>query len=223
VFSERALADIFNEVDEEVRRDQLKKLWERYSFLIIGAVILLIAAVAAWRGYEYWVAKKAAEAGSQFEAAVSLSEQGKHTEAQAAFDKIAGEAPAGYRTLARLRAAADLAQTDPKAAVAAYDSLSADGSLDATLRDLAAVRAALLLVDTAPLSEMKRRLEPMIDPTAAFRHTARELLALSAWRNGDATSAKRYIDLVDNDAETPVGTRSRVDVLSALIAANTKS
>lgn len=217
------MADIFNEVDEEVRRDQLKKLWERYSIYIIVLVVLFIAGIGAWRGYEYWEAKKAADASAQFEAAVALGEQGKHAEAEAAFAKIAGEAPAGYRTLAKLRAAAELSQHDPKAAIAAYDTLATDNSLDATLRELAAVRAGLLLVDTAPLSEMRRRLESLDEPNGTFRHTARELLALSAWRNGDATAARRYIDMVVGDADTPAATRSRIDVLSALIAADGKS
>jgi hypothetical protein len=67
------VSDIFTEVDEEVRREQLKKLWERYSNLIIGAAILVVAAVGAWRGYEYWQARKAAEAGAAYEAALKLS------------------------------------------------------------------------------------------------------------------------------------------------------
>jgi hypothetical protein len=220
---ERRLADIFNEVDEEVRRDRLKKLWERYSLYIIALIVLLVAGVGAWRGYEYWMAQQVAQASAQFEEAAALGEQGKHAEAEVAFDKIAADAPAGYRTLAKLRVAAELSQRDPKAAVAAYDALAADRSLDATLRDLATLRAGLLLVDTAPLSDMRQRLEPLAEPNRAFRHTARELLALSAWRNNDAGAARRYIDMVSGDAATPASTRSRIDVLSALIAADGNS
>ena len=115
-----------------------------------------------------------------------MSEQGKHAEAEAAFAKIAAEAPAGYRVLARLRDAAELAQVKPADAVKAYDELAADSSLGATLQDLAALRAGMLLVDSAPLAEMRRRLEPLAEPGRTFRHSARELLALSAWRNHDS-------------------------------------
>jgi hypothetical protein len=217
------LADIFHEVDEEVRRERLKKLWDRYSIYIIGAAALIVAVIGAWRGYEYWQAKQAAAAGAAFESALSLSEAGKHDEAEAAFTKIAREAPAGYRMLARFRAAADLAQAKPPEAVKAYDELAADTSLGATLQDLAAVRAGMLVVDNAPLSEMQRRLDPASEPERSFRHTARELLALSAWRNHDFAAARRYIDMIATDAETPAGTRARAEVLSALIAADGKS
>jgi hypothetical protein len=217
------VADIFHEVDEEVRRERLQKLWDRYGIYLIALAVLFVAGIGAWRGYEYWLAKKAAEAGANFEAATTLSDAGKHAEAEAAFAKIAADAPSGYRALARLRAAAETAQIDPKAAVKAYDDIAADGSLEQTLRDLAAVRAAMMMVDEAPLADMHRRLDSLAEPMRPFRHSARELLAFSAWRNGDTETARRYIDMIATDAETPPGTRARIDVLSSLIAANRKS
>ena len=214
------MADIFHEVDEEVRRERLQKLWDRYSIYVIALAVLIVSAIGGWRGYEYWEAKKAAAAGAAFESALNLSEAGKHAEAESAFAKIAAEAPAGYRILARLRAAAELAQTKRADAVKVYDEIAADTSLGATLQDLAAVRAGMLMVDSAPLSDMRRRLDPVSEPGRTFRHSARELLALSAWRNHDFTAARRYIDMIATDAETPPGTRARADVLSALIAAD---
>jgi len=217
------VADIFHEVDEEVRREQLKKLWDRYSIYLIALAVLIVAGMASWRGYEYWIAKRAAAAGAEFEAAIALSEEGKRAEAEAAFAKVAAEAPAGYRVLARMRAAGALTQSKPADAVKAYDEISADASLGTIWQDLAAVRAGLVLVDTAPLADMRRRLDPVAEPTRSFRHTARELLALSAWRNHDVSAARKYIDMIAGDAESPIGVRARADVLSGLIAAEGKS
>ena len=214
------MADIFHEVDEEVRRERLQKLWDRYSIYIIGLAVLIVAAIGGWQAYQWWEAKKAAAAGAQFETALSLSDEGKHAEADAAFGKIAVQAPAGYRILARLRAAAEIAESKPADAVKAYDDLAADASLGSTLQDLAAVRAGMLLVDTASLADMQRRLDRVAEPGHAFRHNARELLALSAWHNHDFTAARRYIDMIAGDGETPPNTRARADVLSALIAAD---
>ena len=216
------MADIFHEVDEEVRREQLKKLWDRYNAYIIALAILIIAGIAAWRGYEYWVAKRAAAAGAAFEAAAALNEQAKYAEAEAAFAKVAADAPEGYRVLARMRAASALAQAKPADAIKAYDELSADASLGATWQDLAAIRAGFLLVDTASLADMRKRLDPLAEPTRGFRHTARELLALSAWRNHDFAAARGYLEMIATDAESPIGTRARAEVLSGLIAAEGK-
>ncbi len=216
------VADIFHEVDEEVRREQLKKLWDRYSHYFIALAVLLVAGIAAWRGYEWWIGKQAAAAGAAFEQAVTLNEQGKHAEAQAAFDKLAAEAPGGYAVLARLRAAAGLAETRPDEAVKAYDALAADPAIGTALQDLAGVRAAMLRVDAAPFDEMQRRLGPLATSDRAFRHSARELLALSAWQHQDFDASRKYIDMIASDAEAPPAMRNRVQILSALIAGANK-
>ncbi|MDO9413529.1 MAG: tetratricopeptide repeat protein [Pseudolabrys sp.] len=217
------MSDIFNEVDEEVRRERLQRLWDKYSILIIAVAVLIVAGIGGWRFYEYQVAQKAAVAGAAFENAVTLGEQGKHAEAQAAFDKVAAEAPQGYAVLARFRAAAELGQTNKDNAVKAYETLAADGSLGPTWQDLANLRAGLLLVDTASYADLGKRLEPLTQPTRTFRHTARELLALAAWRERDFAAARRYVDMISADGETPPGARTRVEALSALLSADGKS
>ena len=216
------VSDIFNEVDEEIRREQLNKLWQRYGTYIIALCVLVVAGVGAWRGYEWWQAKQAAQAGAAFEQAVTLAEAGKHQEAEAAFAKIASDGTASYRVLARLRDAAELARTDSKAAVAAYDAIANDNTAGQVIQDLAAVRAGFLLVDTAPFSEIRTRLEPLTAPDRAFRHSAREILALSAWKAGDMAAARQWADMIITDPQTPSGTRSRAEVLNELIAASGK-
>jgi hypothetical protein len=212
----RFVSDIFREVDEEVRREQLKKLWDRYGNYVVVAAVLLVAAVAAWRAYMWWEARKAAETGAAFEAATALAEAGKRSEAEAAFAKIAADGTAGYRHLARMREAAELAQSDAKAAITAYDQIAADRAVGPVLQDLAALRAAALRIDTGALEEAQRRLEPLAANDRTFRHTAREFLVLAAWRAGDTAAAKRWFDLIMTDAQTPAATRSRVEMLMAL-------
>ena len=210
------MSDIFQEVDEEVRREQLKKLWERYGHYAVAAAIVVVAGVGAWRGYEWWEARKAMETGAAFEAAITLAEANKPSEAEAAFAKIAADGTSGYRRLARMREAAELAQGDAKAAIAAYDQIVADRAVGPVLQDLAALRAGALLIDSGALAEAQRRLEPLAANDRTFRHTAREFLVLAAWRAGDATAAKRWFDLIMTDAQTPAATRSRVEMLMAL-------
>jgi hypothetical protein len=217
------VSDIFQEVDEEVRREQLKKLWERYGSLLIGACVLVVIAVGSWRAYQWWEAKKAAEAGAAFQAAMTLSADGKTKEAEDAFAKLAGDSTAAYRMLSRFREAAEVAHHDPKAAVAIYDQLAADRGLGAPLQDLAAVRAGTLLVDTAPYSEVAQRLEPLTAPNRAFRHSARGLLALAAYRAKDSAGMRRWTDMILADAETPPGTRGQAQMLLALADSEKKS
>jgi hypothetical protein len=217
------VSELFDEVDEEVRREQLKKLWDKYSIYFIGLMVLIVAAVGGWRGYQYLEAKKAAEAGALFEKAVELSEQNKHAEAEAAFTDIAAKAPSGYRTLARLRAAAEAAARDPKAGAKMYDDIAADRGIGAEWQDLAKLRAAGLLLDSASYADIQQRLEASAEPKSTFRHSAREMLALSAWRNNDTTAARKWLDAIAEDGETPPGLRSRAEALQALLPPVAKS
>uniref|UniRef100_Q07LA5 Ancillary SecYEG translocon subunit/Cell division coordinator CpoB TPR domain-containing protein n=1 Tax=Rhodopseudomonas palustris (strain BisA53) TaxID=316055 RepID=Q07LA5_RHOP5 len=217
------MSELFNEVDEDLRREQLKKLWDRYSLLIIACAVLIIASVGGWRGYQYFEAKKAAEAGAAFNAAADLAEQNKHAEAEAAFAKLMATAPSGYRTLARLRLAAEIAARDTTAGAKAFDEIAADSAVPAVDREVAKLRAATLLLETASYPDMVQRLEPSAAATGTFRHSARELLALSAWRTGDAAAARKWLELIATDAETPSSLRQRAEALQALLPAAAKS
>lgn len=216
------MADIFREVDEEVRREQLKKLWQDYGNYIIAVCLLVVVAVSGWRGYEWWENKRAAASGAAFEQAVTLAESGKRQEAEAAFAKLAGDGTAGYRVLARLRNAAELAPTDRKAAVTAYEAIAADGSAGRVIQDLATLRAGYLLVDTSSYGDIRALLEPLTKEQRPFRFSARELLALSAWKEGDMGAARQWADVILSDPQTPPAARSRAEVLSELIAASGK-
>jgi hypothetical protein len=217
------VSELFDEVDEEVRREQLQKLWEKYSIYIIAVALLVVAAVGGWRGYQYLQEKKAAEAGDAFNKAIELSDQGKHSEAEAAFNDLAAKAPAGYRMLARFRAAAEVANRDPQAAAKMFDDLAADSSIGAEQQALARIRAAGLLVDSASYADMLRRLEPDVASGQTFRHAARELLALSAFRANDNTATRKWLDQLELDAETPPSMRSRAEALQALLPPLAKS
>jgi len=217
------VSELFDEVDEEVRREQLKKLWEKYSLFIIGAALLVIAAVGGWRGYQYLEAKKAAEIGDAFNKAAELSTQNKRAEAEAAFADLAARAPSGYRMLARLRAAGEAADRDPKAAAKMFDDIAADRSVGTVEQALARIRAAGLLLDTASYNDVQQRLQSDAAPDATFRHAARELLALSAYRANDATAARKWLDMIEADNETPPSLRSRAEALQALLPPVAKS
>jgi len=213
---------IFAEIDEEVRWERYKQLWDQYGTYAIAVAFLIVLGIGGWRGYQWWELRKAAEAGAAFEAAAVLAEQDKHADAEAAFAKIATNAPSGYRVLARLREAASLAQRDPKAAVKIYEEVATDSSAGQVLQDLANLRAGMVLADTDSYEALRARLEPLTTAARTFRHTAREMLAFAAWRGNNSEAVRHWVDLIVTDAETPASTRSRIDMLMALTGTQAK-
>lgn len=139
---------LFREVDEEVRQEQFKKLWARYGNFVIALAVLVILGVAGMEGWRYWQLKQSEAAGDTFFSAAQLATDGKVEDSVKQYESIS---KTGFADLARLRAAAELA-TQGKAAdaVKLYDAMAADAAVDPTLRDLARIRAAVAMADTAP-------------------------------------------------------------------------
>jgi len=207
------MADIFNEIEEDIRRERLAHIWKRFGPLIVGVALLIVLGVAGWRGWEWYSARQAQGAGGRFEEALALAEAGDHAKAEAALSALAGNGPSGYRLLARFRAATELALTDKAAAVAKFEEIAQDISVPSLARDLARIRAALILVDTGSPSDVASRVEALAVAGHAWRHTARELMALAAWKAGNADGTRRWAQELVSDIEAPPGARARGQVL----------
>jgi hypothetical protein len=212
------MSEILREVDEELRRERFQKLWERYGIYIVGIALAIVLSVASWRAWEWYSARQAAAAGAQFQAALELADAGNRFEAEAEFNRLGREGTAGYRLLARFRAAAEAARTDAAAGVSAYDAIAADGSFDTALRDLARLHAGRLLVDTASPAEISARLDPLTVDGAPFRSSAREAIGLAHFRAGQHAEAAKIFGAVLTDPEAPPGMRNRIQVMHSLVS-----
>lgn len=206
------------EVDDELRREQLKQLWDKYGIILLGAVMALLAGV--W-GYNYMQSRRAAAAeinGAQFEAAAKLIRDGKPDEAVTMFTELGKTAAPGYQSLSNLRIAGIHAKAGrSKEAVAAFDAVARDASVDPILRDFAGVQAASLLLSTADYAEIERRLSPLTGDTAPWRTAARETLGLAAFKAGKLDEARKHFELLLVDRTAPPGLNERVQLMLAVI------
>lgn len=215
------MSDIIREVDEEIRRERYMKLWDRFGLYVVAAALIVVIGLSGWRGWDWYAARQAAESGARFEAAMQLAAKGDRAGAEAAFNELASDATSGYRVLARFRAAAETARTDPKAGVEAFDAIAADSSLEDLMRDMARLHAGYLLVDTASVPELNSRMEPLLGPTAPFRHSASEVMGLVHYRAGEYESAAKMFSSILTDPETPPSLRQRAQVMNALLTGAT--
>ncbi|WP_346912556.1 tetratricopeptide repeat protein [uncultured Roseibium sp.] len=213
------MSDIFREVDEDIRHEKYRRLWDRFGPWVIGVAVLIVVGTGGYRGWLYWHEQNAQQAGDTFLEAVSLSEAGNYAEAEKLFAEL-NDATGGYPALARMRSATDLGNAgNITEAVAAFDALSRDSAVPEPLRDIAALRAAYLAVDTEEYSAIADRVEGLSADENPFRAGAREILALSAWKSGDIETARRWIADLDADQETPADVSRRVGLLNDVIRA----
>jgi len=210
--------DFFREVDEAVRQDRYRKLWDRYGIHVLAAAAIAVAGVAGYKGWTFWQEKRAADAGAKFSQALKLEDGADAAKAREMLTALAESGPQGYRVLARFQlaaAAAKAGETDK--AVAAYDALAKDGAVDPILRDQATLQAASLRLEKADYAEMEQRLKGLAESDSAWRFSARELLGLSAYRVKNMREAERQFSALTEDQATPANLRERATIMLALI------
>jgi hypothetical protein len=216
--SDRGSDTFLREVEEAVRQERYKALWDKYGLFVLGLIVLGVAGVAGHTGWTYWQERQAQEAGRKFTQALLLEDGADQAKAQEMLSSLAETGPQGYRVLSRFQlAAAEAKAGKTDEAVKAYDALATDANVDQILQGLATLQAATLRLDSADYAEMERRLKGLIDSNSAWRFSARELLGLSAYRLNDMREAERQFTALLGDPGTPPNLRERAEMMLALI------
>ena len=212
--------DLLRQVEDELRRERLEKIWKQYGTYIIIAAALIVAGVA---GFKYWEGRKIAEAqasGTRYEDALQLLNEKKDGSAEKEFEKLAGDGTGGYRALAQLQVAGLLAKEGKKAeALAAYDALAASSNGDVVLREFARLQAAGLRIGDSDFTDIENQLTPLMADTSAWRYSARELLGLAAFKAGKTSEARSILTPLLVDQQTPQSVSERAQIVMAEIAA----
>lgn len=211
------MSDIFQEVDEDVRRDKAAELWRRYQTPILIVAVLIVAATGAWSYYQTNRIKAAEAANARFETAVALANEGKTQEAVAAFDALAKDGPKGYAGLARIRAAE--LREDKAQALSEFNAIAEDKNVDKLTQEVALLRAALLIMERGDREKMERALGPMMTSNGAFRFSAQEWNGLDALANNDFAEAERVFEMLLVDRDAPQSMRQRASAYRGLLHA----
>lgn len=217
------MVDIFDEINEELRAERAQALLKRYAGVILAAVVLIVVAAAGWEAWRWWQAKQDRIAAQKFLTAMTIADGGKSDAASskaaiADFNALAATAPEGYRTLARLRAAALQAQSGNLAgAEQQWNAVATDPNAEPLLRDLANLLWAQHQIDTADPSLLAARLKALAEPDDPWRPLAEEQLALLDLRQGKMAAAKTTLTRLAEDLTAPSGVRGRaVELLGRL-------
>lgn len=215
------MVDIFDEVEEELRAERTKQLLKKYGGVMIAAAILVVAAVGAWQGWGWWQGRRDLGVAGQYLSAMSTADSAGHDKAKqqqalGEFQHVASVAPVGYRTLARLRTAALLAQDGkPKQAAELWDAIASDGSAQPLLRQLASLLWAQHQIDTADPGVLEGRLKPLTAADNPWHSLAREQMAVLDLRLGKKDAAKTALQQVAGDITAPQGARTRAAAMLA--------
>lgn len=199
----------FHEIDEAVRKDEMKEWWGRYGTWVVAGAVVLVVAVTGFVGWRQYDQAQRAAASATYSAALAQIATDPAA-ARAELDKQAATALQPYRSLAAL-AAAQLLPTLEEQATAL--SAVAPGLPATELGDLAMVIAAFKSIDTPKAEEMVAKLEPLAGPDRPFKLSVRELQAMLAVRKGDTKRAKELWNEIAKDPAVPQGASQRVTAM----------
>ncbi len=212
------MADIFKEVDEDLRRDNLEKLWKKYGFQIIGmaaAVVLGVAGVQGWQAYDL---DRRGKLSDRYGAALELTENGETAAGLDAMIDLSEASDGGYAGLAAFEEARLRVESgDTGGAIAVWDRIAEGSGLGPGFKEAATLFSILHQIDSGDPAALRARLQPLAADSQPFRSTARELLALIALGEGDTAAARDLYTKISDDREAPAGLRQRATQMLAAL------
>ncbi|WP_026873496.1 tetratricopeptide repeat protein [Inquilinus limosus] len=210
------MTDIFREVDEALREDRVKAIWNRYGRLIVAGAVAIVLGTAAFVG---WRSYSQSQAQSQTRALVDAQQQAAADPQNAAsiYAAVAADSSADRAALARLlEARADLDAGKRDEAGKTYEQIAGDSGVNPVVRDLARLYAVTARLDDGDPAALDTKLAPLAADGSPWRASARELQGLLALRQGDKAKAREIFEALAKDPASPPGVRSRADQLLSI-------
>ena len=209
------MADIFQEVEEDLRRDKALAFWKKYQNHIIGFAIIVVAATAGFSGWKYWKQQRIETNGAAYlQALQTLQKDPKAAVAQ--FETLAKDG-GGFAVLARFQAANQTLKDGDKAKAAEqFSAIAKDGSVDKALKDLAAVLGGLAWLDAGKPEDAAKLVDGLTGDNQPYRFSALEVQAQAALAAGDKAKAKtiyEQLKLLGALPNAPQGIAARAEIM----------
>ena len=206
------MADIFDEIDEDLKRDQMQLLWARYGKIVMAAVAAIVLLVALRQGYAAWQTSQAEASASAYQQALKSDDVVTALEAQR------GQLTNGYAMLAQFQIAAEQAARDDFAAAeASYLALASDASLDPLYQQAATLLSVMVAPQDTDVSALEARLSDLETAAGPWQAMALETGAGLTLRNGNKDAAVAKYKRLAEMADVPAGMRQRAERMIVML------
>lgn len=202
------MVDVFEQVEEELRSERYRRLARTWLPILGGLLAVALVAALSWWGWQSYVSSQADKASTAYQQGIDLMQEGKAAEAKTAFAESA-KAGGGYKPLALMQQAGlVLAENKTADAVALLDE-AAKAAKDPILSDIAALKATFLVMDTASLEDVQKRLEPLTGDKRPMQAFAQEALAMAQLQHGKTADARQVFVQLQLGQDVPDTVRQR--------------
>jgi len=211
------LVDLFDEVEEELRSDRYRNLLRTYvPWVTVLFAVVLLGYLGFW-GYTAWQDRNLAAGALAYQKGVDALSAGDSKTALDNFEAAQKAGAPGYKTLALMQQGnLRLELNKPEEAAKLYDQ-AADAAPNQIIGDLARLKAAQVLLDTAALPQLTTRLTPLMDGKRPYAIFARETLAMAKLMAGKKDDARKDFAVIQLSLTAPEDMRQRAQLAIALI------
>ena len=212
------------EVDENLRRDQMRDFGKKYGSWLIAAVVLFLAASGGWIWWQQQQVKRSGEQVEQLGEIYRDIGAGNTKNAAQQLDALSKSGRKAVGASAAFASAAlAIQQNDSKTAIAKYRELAGDSSLPQAYRDIALIRQTALEFDKLQPQDVITRLEPLAKPDSPWFGTAGEMTAMALIRQGKKAEAGRLFAALAKDKSVSDPIRERAVQIAASLGVDASS
>jgi hypothetical protein len=198
------MADIFDEINEELKQDRMSALWARYGVYLMVATGVVIAVVVFTQTYKQWQVSRNEQAAETFYQAMMGDD------AAAAFEVGRDDFTKGYQMLADFKIASDKATSgDKQGAEELYLALSKHDNIAPLYRDLALLLAAMNAPESRTPDNVISMLAPLTDGPGPFQGLALEVAAGADVQAGRVDAAIEKLSQIQQLADVSAPLRQR--------------
>lgn len=213
------MSDVFREVDEAVREDQLKQIWRRHGKLIIAVVVLVVVVIGGWQGWKAWQASSREEASNTYSEALMAARTNRLDQAMAGLAEISDPGAGDIGTLASLaEARLHLGEGRLPEAVAIWDQVAASDGAGETYGNAALLLSVMHQVDSGDPAALEARLQPLLADEEAYRPLAVELTAVLAIKQSDPERARGLLESLAADPLASPAQQARARELATALS-----
>jgi hypothetical protein len=211
------LTDLFEEVEEQLRADRYRSMAMRALPWILGVAAVALVAVLGYWGWQTWRTSQINKASEGYAAAIDAMTAGDRPKAEKLWTEVSHSGSAAYKSLSLMQLGG-LQMTDnkPQAAVKFFDQ-AADAAPDDMIGDVARLKSAFALLDTAPEKDLEARLIPLIKEGRPYRVQAREALGFAKMVAGDLPGARGEFVVISQSLDASDASRERAKAVMDLI------
>ncbi len=216
------MADIFDEVSEELKQDQLIQTWKKYSKLIITLILIFIVSLGSYQAYIKWNKKQIEVISEQYFQALKKLEDKNYLKSYNLFLNNSQNNKSGYGILSLFGLAESNYQNGKiDQMILNYKTIYDNESIDIFYRNLSRI-LSVLKDSKSSLDQQQLLLKPILNSPSKLQIVAAELEVLLFIKFDKIKEAQTALNVLLKRSDLSFEQKNRLELIDKIYRTNAK-